>query len=77
MKLVDLWWEHAAKGVEYNAPKEMYTSTFAEGVCEIAPFYSFDSMIPQAVKDAVAQSEADILSGALVVPRNDAPAESD
>lgn len=76
-KLVDMWWEHEANDVPYNAPKEVYTSTLAEGVCEVAPYYSFDSMIPQYVKDAVEQVKADIISGDAVVPFNDAPAESD
>jgi basic membrane protein A len=39
-----------------------------EDAVGIAPFHNFDSVVPQAVKDAVDKAYADIKSGKLVVP---------
>lgn len=77
MKLVDMWWDHQVNGVAYDAPTETYLPTMAEGVCDVSPYYNFDDVIPQDVKDAVEQAKQDIISGDLVVPANEAQVESD
>ena len=40
----------------------------AEDAVGIAPFHEFDSVVPQAVKDAVEDAKAAIKSGSIVVP---------
>jgi basic membrane protein A len=39
----------------------------ADGGVDLAPFHNFDSQVPQALKDEIAQAKADIISGALTV----------
>jgi basic membrane protein A len=45
------------------------TVTYAlkDGGVDLAPFHSFDSQVPQALKDGIAKAKADIISGALTV----------
>jgi basic membrane protein A len=71
------WWNHAADGVAYNAPTEPVWFTMAEGACDIAPYHDFESVIPQDVKDQVAQTREAILSGELQVPLRVEPPVSD
>lgn len=44
------------------------TFGLAEKSTGIAPYHSFDSVVPQAVKDAVDKATEDILSGKVTVP---------
>jgi basic membrane protein A and related proteins len=39
----------------------------ADGGVDLAPFHNFDSQVPQALKDEIAQLKADIISGAQTV----------
>ena len=48
--------------------KQNYVFGIADGAVDIAPYYNFDSIIPQDVKDAVAQAKKDIAEGKIVVP---------
>jgi basic membrane lipoprotein Med (substrate-binding protein (PBP1-ABC) superfamily) len=66
--MIDIWWDHQVNGTEYNVPTTTYIPTLEQGVCDIAPFYDFESKIPQEVKDAVTQARKDIESGAIKVP---------
>jgi basic membrane protein A and related proteins len=43
------------------------TYTLKDGGVDLAPFHNFDSQVPQALKDALAQLKADIISGAVTV----------
>jgi len=45
------------------------TVTYAlkDGGVDLAPFHNFDSQVPQALKDAITQLKADIISGAVTV----------
>jgi basic membrane protein A len=45
------------------------TVTYAlkDGGVDLAPFHNFDSQVPQALKDALTQLKADIISGAVTV----------
>ena len=68
--VIDEWWNHVTKGVPYNAPKERVYFLMAEGGCDIAPYHSLDSRIPQKVKDAVNKAHQDILNGKLKIDMN-------
>lgn len=74
--MVELWWEHATKGGAYNVPTKTFTATYAQGVCELAPYYDFDSKLPQEAKDAVEQARKAIKDGTLKVEMNEAKVES-
>jgi basic membrane lipoprotein Med (substrate-binding protein (PBP1-ABC) superfamily) len=76
--IVDAWWDHTVNGKAYAAPsdKAMYF-LMKDGASDIAPFHSFESKIPQDVKDLVAKTRADILSGAFTVPQNSDEVKSD
>ncbi|HEY3345305.1 MAG TPA: BMP family protein [Anaerolineaceae bacterium] len=69
--IIDAWWDKTVNGKAYAAPtdKAMYF-LMKDGASDIAPFHSFDSKVPQDVKDLVAKTRADILSGAFTVPQN-------
>jgi basic membrane protein A len=43
------------------------TYTLADGGVDLAPYHNFDSQVPQALKDEIAQAKADIISGTLTV----------
>ncbi len=51
----------------------IYNLGMADGIVEIAPFHSFDSVIPQDVKDAIAKRIAEIKDGTFVVPTIETP----
>ena len=40
----------------------------AEDAIDIAPFHTFDSMVPAEVKNAVAKAKQDIIAGKIKVP---------
>jgi basic membrane protein A len=46
----------------------LWSPGVAEGICYLAPYHNLDSVIPADVKKNVEQAQADIASGALVVP---------
>ncbi len=54
---------------------KFYSYSMPTGGADIAPYHDFDSVIPQELKDLIAQTKADIISGELVVERNDEPPE--
>jgi len=43
------------------------TYTIADGGVDLAPYHNFDSQIPQALKDEIAQAKKDLISGAITV----------
>ncbi|HVM71914.1 MAG TPA: BMP family ABC transporter substrate-binding protein [Anaerolineales bacterium] len=43
------------------------TYTLADGGVDLAPYHNFDSQVPQALKDEIAQAKADIISGKIKV----------
>lgn len=43
------------------------TYTLADGGVDLSPYHNFDSQVPQALKDEIAQAKADIISGTLTV----------
>lgn len=53
--------------VEDNFEGGTHVYGLAEGATGISPFHGFDSVVPQEVKDAVAEATAMILSGELEV----------
>lgn len=69
--VINEWWNHVTEGVPYNAPKERVYYMMAEGGCDIAPYHSLASRIPQKVKDAVNKAHQDILNGKLKIDMND------
>jgi basic membrane protein A len=73
MVLIDAWWDHVTKGTPYNAKKDRYMFSMAEGGSDLAPFYGFADKLPKDVVDAVTQAKSDIMSGKLVVPLNEGP----
>jgi len=75
--IVEEWWTHKTTGEPYNAPTEPVWFTMAEGACDIAPYHDFDSVIPQEVKDKVAETREAILAGELQVPLRVEPPVSD
>lgn len=66
--IIDEWWNHKTTGAAYNAPMEEVWFSMAKGSTELSDFHKFDSLIPQEVKDKIAQKEAEIISGKFVVP---------
>lgn len=75
--IIDAWWDHVVNGTPYNAPMERVQFFMKDGGADIAPYHDLDSTLPQDVKDAVAKAKADILSGSLEVPLNEAEVTSD
>jgi basic membrane protein A len=76
--IIDAWWDHTVNGKPYAAPtdKALYY-LMKDGASDIAPFHGFDSKIPQDVKDLVAKTRKDIISGAFTVPQNGNEVKSD
>jgi basic membrane protein A and related proteins len=74
--MVDIWWEHATKNTPYDVAEETFTATYAEGVCDIAPFYALDDTVSAEAKAALEKVQADIKSGALQVPMIEEQVES-
>jgi basic membrane lipoprotein Med (substrate-binding protein (PBP1-ABC) superfamily) len=72
--IIDQW--YALNLCSYNAPKEKIWF-LAEGAGDIAPFHDLDSMVPQEVKDKVAEVKQQIMDGTFVVPLNEATPVSD
>ena len=66
--IIDQWFEHKTTGNPYDAPKEKIWFTMAEGAGDIAPFHDLDSVVPQEVKDKIAELRQQILAGTFVVP---------
>ncbi|MGB3954676.1 MAG: BMP family ABC transporter substrate-binding protein [Brooklawnia sp.] len=62
--------ESAAAG---NFTSEPYIGTLENEGVGIAPFHDFDSQVPQELKDAVADLQARIISGELVVESPNSP----
>ncbi|WP_418896426.1 BMP family lipoprotein [Stomatohabitans albus] len=60
----------AAKGQFTNEP---YVGTLENGGVSLAPFYDFDSQVPQEVKDGVKKLEEQIIKGDLKVESPNAP----
>jgi len=52
-------------------------SMMAAGGSRLAPYHSFDSILPQEVKDKVAELEKGILDGTFTVPVIEDPTTSD
>jgi basic membrane lipoprotein Med (substrate-binding protein (PBP1-ABC) superfamily) len=74
--IIDNWWAFKVEGVAFNASVEPVWFSMADGACDIAPFHEFDDVIPQDVKDLVAEIREEILAGSLVVPLNIEPPET-
>lgn len=69
--VIDAWWEHTVNGTAYNAPTDKaMVFSMKDGGSDIAPFHGLDANIPQDVKDLIAKTRADIISGTLVIPAN-------
>jgi basic membrane protein A len=54
--------------LEGNFTSGLITYGINEGATGLAPYHSFDSIVPQAVKDAVEAATADLKSGKVVAP---------
>ncbi len=76
--IIDAWWNHTVNGAAYNAPtdKALYF-LMKDGASDIAPFHSFDAIIPQDVKDLVSQTRSDILAGKLNLQANENEVKGD
>ncbi|MEN6411018.1 MAG: BMP family protein [Anaerolineaceae bacterium] len=69
--IIDAWWEHTVNGTPYNAPTDKaLVFSMKDGGCDLAPYGALDSVIPQDVKDLVAKTREDIISGKLVIKAN-------
>lgn len=44
-----------------------------DGGIDLAPFYRFDALVPQSVKDALAKARAGMIDGSIVVPSEVTP----
>jgi len=66
--LVETWWKHVTEGVPYNAPMSQVWFGMKDGGVGIAPFHDLATRIPPEALAAFNKAQADILSGALVVP---------
>ena len=73
----DMWWEHETTGEPYDGPMERVWFNWAEGGTGLAPFHGFEDTLPQEVLDKVAEVEAAILDGSLVVTLDETIPESD
>lgn len=60
-----------AIGSDSLDPASSFSPGLADGVGELAPFGTFDSLVPQRAKDCLDSVKADIISGALKVPSID------
>ena len=61
---------------EFKAEDYREWTMMAKGGASLAPYYEFDAKIPAEVKARVESTKQQILSGALVVPINDAEPKS-
>ena len=68
--IIDEWWNHKTTGEPYDAPMDQVWFSMAEGACNLSPYHGLESIVPQELKDAVAQAEQQILDGTLVVELN-------
>jgi basic membrane lipoprotein Med (substrate-binding protein (PBP1-ABC) superfamily) len=75
--ILDAWYDHVVNGTPYNAPVERVQFSMKDGGADLAPYHDLESTLPQEVRDAVDQAKADILSGSLEVPLNEAEVVSD
>ncbi len=75
--IIDQWYQYKTTNQPYNAPKEKIWFTMAQGSQDIAPFHDLDSMVPQDVKDKVAEVRQQILDGTFIVPLNESTPTSD
>ena len=76
--IVDVWYDHAANGTAYAGAPDFWWATMAQGGSALSPINpNLVDSIPQDVLDLVEQTQADILSGALVVERHPEPPVSD
>ncbi len=67
--VIDAWWEHVVNGKPYNAPTDKaLVFSMKDGGCDLAPYGTME--IPQDVKDLVAKTREDIISGKLVIKAN-------
>lgn len=75
--IIEQWYQHKLTNQPYNAPKEKIWFPMAKGSQDIAPYHDLDSLVPQAVKDKVAEVRQQIMNGTFVVPLNEATPTSD
>ena len=75
--IINEWWGYKTNGTLYDAPMERVVFSMKEGGGDIAPFHSFDSKIPQKVKDAVKEARGRIMDGTLKVTHNEKVVKSD
>ena len=73
----DQWWNFKTTGEAYDTPTERVVFTWAEGGTGLAPFHGFEDTLPQEVLDKVAEVQAAILDGSLVVTLDESIPESD
>jgi basic membrane protein A len=60
----------AAKMIEDGSWKgDYYNWGFEEGIVYLAPYHGTEDIVPQALKDKVTQTQEDIISGKIEVPR--------
>ncbi len=70
--IINEWWNHATKGVPYNAPIKGISFPMAEGGADIASYHSLADKIPEKVKDAVNKARQEIKEGKLKIHLNEA-----
>jgi basic membrane protein A and related proteins len=75
--MIDTWYDHTVNGTPYDGPMEPHVFLMAEGGTDLAPYHSFESKIPQEVKDAVAKARDEIMAGTLEVPFDGEPHKSE
>lgn len=60
-----------------NFAAKDYTKAMPQGGAKLAPYHNFEDKLPQEVKDKVAETAKKIMSGELVIPKEDEPLKSD
>ena len=76
--VIDAWWGFVVDGKPYSAPTDKSTYFFMkDGGSDIAPFHTFESIVPKDVLDLVEKTRQDIKSGKLEPKISDAEVKSD
>jgi basic membrane protein A and related proteins len=68
--IINEWWNHATKGIPYNAPIKGISFQMAEGGADIASYHSLTDKIPEEVKNAVNEARQEIKDGRLKIHLN-------
>jgi basic membrane protein A len=66
--IIDIWWNHVVNGVPYDAPEERVIFYMADGGSHLAPYHSFEEILPEEVRSRVEEVRQTILDRSFEVP---------